>query len=349
MGKIEFGDLTYVCETPFKLNNGISIESKEDKPKNLYKYYSPNENNFNAVSNNNLFCSHPFHFNDLTDSTPLSYDFKDLTYEEFKKHYEVDLVDENQLLIMYEEGKLNLFRSYCNHYYSELNSMLGFISLTKNEMNNLMWGHYSGDSGFKVKFNTQKLIKSINEKNEQNCLFFPIKYIKNKLHIDTSKYGTYFPLLVDISTKVNDWIYENEWRIVITKSAMSVPESLVSLKEDYKGENNRFASYDADSIEEIVLGFHFFNGKNFTNQIFKTSDEFLIDTKSQDVTNLLKFMCNNKNIIVRKAGLKVDSEENRLIPNTKSLKRSLERIEIKHISHFTFSVLRVNRNEVEEF
>lgn len=348
MSKIEFGDLTYICETPFKLNNGINIQSKQDKPQNIYKYYYPNENNFNAVANNNLFCSHPFHFNDLTDSTPLSYDFKDLTYEDFKNYYG-DLVDKNQLELIYEQDKLNLFRSYCNQYDSELNKMLGFISLTKNEMNNLMWGHYSSDSGFKVKFNTQKLINSINKQNEQNCLFFPIKYIQNKLHIDTNKYGTYFPLLVDISTKVNDWIYENEWRIVITKPAMSVPESLVSLKEDYVGKNNRFVSYGVDSIEEIVLGFHFFNGKNFSNQIFKTSDEFQIDAKSQDVTNFLKFISNNKKIIIRKAGVKVDLEQNRLIPNTKSLKRSLEKIEIKHISVFNFSVFRVNRNEVDEF
>lgn len=349
MSKLKFGDLTYVCKNPFKLNNGINIESKEDKPENLYKYYSPNENNFNAVANNNLFCSHPFHFNDLTDSTPLSYDFKNLTYEDFENYYDGLLLDKNLLLLIYEDDKLNLFRSHCNHYYSELNSMLGFISLTKNEMNNLMWGHYSGDSGFKIKFNTEKLIRSINEKNDQNCLFFPIKYIENKLHIDTSKYGTYFPLLVDISTKVNDWEYENEWRIVVDKSDMSVPESLVSLRDDYKGENNRFVSYDADSIEEIVLGFHFFNGKNFANQKIITTEEFRIDAKSQDVTNLLKFICNNKKIIIRKAGIKVGSEENTLIPNTKHLKRSLEGIEIKHISHFTFSVLRLNRNEVQEF
>ncbi|TRX02057.1 DUF2971 domain-containing protein [Flavobacterium gawalongense] len=348
MAKIELGDWQYIEETPFKWNNGIRIEFKENIPEYLYKYYPSNENSFNAISNNNFFCSHPFHFNDLTDSTPLSYNFKDLCLEDFKNYYE-DLVDENQLLLMYEEDKLNLFRSYCNHYYSELNSMLGFISLTKNKMNNLMWGHYSSDSGFKVKFNTPKLVESINKNNEQNCLFFPINYIENKLHIDTSEYGNRLPLLVDISTKVNDWKYENEWRFIITKSAMSVPESLVSLKEDYKGENNRFASYDADSIEEIVLGFNFFNGKNFSNKVLKTSDEYRIDAKSQDVTSLLKFICNNKNIIIRQAGLKIDSEENILIPNTNSLRRSLERIEIKHISHFTFSVFRVNRNEIEEF
>lgn len=348
MGKIEFGDLTYICETPFKLNNGISIKSKQDKPENIYKYYFPNDNNFNAVANNNLFCSHPFHFNDLTDSTPLSYDFKDLTYEEFKNYYK-DLVDENQLQLMYEKDKLNLFRSYCNHYFSELTSKIGIVSLTKNKMNNLMWGHYSTDSGFNVKFSTQKLVASINVKNEQNCLFFPIKYIKDKLHIDTSKYGIDFLFLVDISTKVNDWKYENEWRIVITKVGMSVPNSLVKVEEDYNGINNRFASYSTDSIEEIVLGFNFFNGKNFSNQIFKTTEEFQIDAKNQDVTNFLKLISNNKSIIIRKAGVKVDSEEKILIPNTKSLRRSLEKIEIKHISHYTFSVVRVNRNEVEEF
>jgi hypothetical protein len=350
MAKIKFGDWSYIHEfpeLPFKWEN-IRIEFKEDAPKALYKYYSSNENNFNAISNTNLFCSHPFHFNDLTDSTPLSYNFKDLTFEEYKNYYG-DLVDENLLLMSYEEDKLNLFRNYCNHYYSELNSYFGFLSLSKNEMNNLMWGHYSGDSGFKVKFNTEKLLESIKKKNNQNILFFPIKYIKNKLHIDTNHYGSYFPLLIDISTKVKDWAYEKEWRIVITKTAMSVPNSLVSVEEDYKGKNNRFASYDSDSIEEIVLGFNFFNGKNFSNKILKTSDEYTIDAKSQDVTNFLKFISNNEKIITRKAGLKIDSEENILIPNTNSLKRSLEKIQIKHISHYTFSILRVNRNEVEEF
>ena len=79
---------------------------------------------------------------------------------------------------------------------------------------------------------------------------------------------------------------------------------------------------------------------------------------SSGKSNLIKAMSTMRRIVsvsythldvYKRQGLKVDSEENRLIPNTKSLKRSLERIEIKHISHFTFSVLRVNRNEVEEF
>ncbi len=347
MAKIEFGDWSYVDETPIKWEK-LQIEFKKEIPKNVYKYYSSNENNFSAIANNNLFCSHPFHFNDLTDSTPLSYNFKNVTFKEFKDYYG-DLVNENQLKIMYEEDKLNSFRNYCNDYYSELTSHLGIISLTENEMNNLMWGHYSSDSGFKIKFTTEKLIESINKDNEQNILLFPIKYIKNKLHIDISIYGKNLPLLVDISTKVKDWDYENEWRIVITKTAMSVPNSLVSVKEDYNGKNNRFVSFDVISIEEIVLGFNFFNGKNFTNKISKTSDEFQIDSKSQDATNFLKFICNNRKITIRIAGLKVTAEENILIPNTNSLKRTLERIEIKHILHYTFSILRVNSNEVEEF
>lgn len=347
MTKLKFNNLTYVSETPFQWNKGIRIEFEEEIPIELYKYYSSSENNLKAFSNNKFFCSHPYHFNDIIDSTPLSYDFNTLTFEEYKIIFE-DLVEESKLHSMYANEKIIGFREYRNIYYSLVTQKLGFVCLTKNKMNNLMWGHYSSDTGFKIKFNTKKLIDSINFTNKQNCLLFPVNYVKYKQHIDTSKYGLYFPLLVDISTKVKDWGYEKEWRIIVTKNDMNVPKSLVSLEEDYIGIDDRFATYSPKSIEEIVLGFNFFNGKNFTNLVPISIDEFTIEAKKTEFSDFLKFICNNMNGNVLKSGLLVDVKEI-LFEGAKPLKRSLEKLEIKHISGNIFSILRNDRDNVIKF
>jgi hypothetical protein len=352
MNKIKYGDWNYIAELPLKFNNGLKIEFKEEIPNDLYKYYSSSERNFNSIINNTFFCTHPFQFNDLTDSTPLSYDFKDLTFEEYKKIYEElitdKLITEEQLLIMYENDKLNNFINYCNFYFSLLTQKTGFICLTQNEMHNLMWAHYAGDSGFKVKFNTKKFIDSINKINNQDCLLFPINYVKHKLHIEANKYGIYLPFLVDISTKVYDWKYENEWRILITKNDMLIPKSLISTEEDYHGKDNRFVEYNPECIEEIVLGFNFFNGKHFAQPKTKINNEITIETKTIEVKNFLKFICDKLNGKVLKAGILVDDEEPSF-PNTKTLKRSVEELKIVHISENIFSILRNNKENIMKY
>jgi hypothetical protein len=347
MKKLKFNNLTYVAETPFQWNKGIRIEFEEEIPTELYKYYSSSENNLKAFANNNFFCSHPYHFNDILDSTPLSYDFKTLTFEEYKIIFK-DFVEDDKLRSMYENEKMIGFRGYRNFYYSLITQKLGFVCLTKNKMHNLMWGHYASDTGFKIKFNTQILIESLNTTNKQNCLLFPVNYVKYKQHIDTSKYGLNFPLLVDISTKVKDWEYEKEWRIIITKNDMNVPKSLISLEEDYDGTNDRFANYSPKSIEEIVLGFNFFNGKNFTNLVQISIDEITIEAKKAEFSDFLKFICNNMNGNVLKSGLLVDEKEI-LFEGAKPLKRSLEKLEIKHILDNVFSILRNERDNIIKF
>lgn len=347
MNKIKYGDWNYIAELPLKFNNGLKIEFKEEIPNDLYKYYSSSERNFKSIINSTFFCTHPFQFNDLTDSTQFSYNFRNLTFDDYKKLYEA-FIEEKELLIMYEKDKSNNFINYCNFYYSLITQKTGFICLTKNEMHNLMWAHYAGDSGFKVKFNTKKIINSINEINNQKCLLFPINYVKHKLHIEANKYGIYLPFLIDISTKVYDWKYENEWRILITKNDMLIPKSLISLEDDYQGKDDRFVEYNPECIEEIVLGFNFFNGKYFAKHKTEINNEITIETKSKEVSDFLKFICNKLDGKVLKAGILVDDEEHSF-PNTKTLKRSVEELKILHISENVFSILRNNRENIMKY
>ncbi len=337
----------YISEEPLIFGKGLRIEFNEEEPIELYKYYSCSANNFKAIANCHFYCSHPYQFNDLTDSTSLSYDFSSLTFENYRVLFQ-DLVTVEKLLSMYELDKKTNFNDYRNMFYSLITQKLGIVSLTTNEMSNLMWGHYSDDTGYKVKFDKQKLIQSINENLGDDCMFFPINYINNKLHIDTGKYGNTLPLLIDISTKMKDWRYENEWRIVISKNDMSVPRSIVSLHEDHLGKDDRYLKYNSNAIVEIVLGFHFFNGKNFTNRVPKSTDEYFIDAKNQDLTDFLLFICEKLNCNISKAGLLVD-EEDKTYNGTKPLKRSIEKLSIKHISGNTFSIQRNNRESVMKF
>lgn len=347
MSKLKYGNLTYISENPLEFGKGLRIEFKGKYPTELYKYYSASSNNFNAVKENLFYCSHPYHFNDLTDSTQLSYNFKNLSYENYKVLF-LNLEEDSKILSMYNEDKKHNFSNYRNIFYSLITQKLGVICLTSNEMNNLMWGHYSGDSGFKIKFETKKLLESINSENNQNCMFFPINYIKNKLHISTEFYGNTIPLLVDISTKVMDWKYENEWRIVVSKNDLSVPKSLVSLFEDYLGNDDRYIKYNSTDIKEIVLGFNFFNGKNFENLVYKSKNEYSIDAKSNDLVEFLKFICNSMNGEVLKAGLLVDDQQI-TFKGTESLKRSTEKLKISHVSKNTFVINRNNRESVLKY
>ncbi|ALM49549.1 hypothetical protein AMR72_11935 [Flavobacterium psychrophilum] len=86
--KINFGKITYIGETPLEFGKGLRIEYDEAPPVSLFKYYSPSNHNFLSVSKGEFYASHPYQFNDLTDSNPLSYDFTNLSFDNFKKLYE---------------------------------------------------------------------------------------------------------------------------------------------------------------------------------------------------------------------------------------------------------------------
>jgi hypothetical protein len=351
--KLKFGKFTYISEEPLEFGKGLRIEFEQDFPSDLYKYYSPSDHNFKSLSKNEFFASHPYQFNDLTDSNPLSYDFTNLTYDNFKKLYALlvksgHLTEEN-LQEMYEVDSKIGFKDYRVHFYTLLTQKIGVICLSTNEMHNLMWGYYASDSGFKIKFNTKKLLESINTLNNNNCLFFPINYIENKLHMDINTYGSYVPILIDLSTKVKHWQHENEWRIIIFKNDMNVPHSYITPHvPDNVGSDDRFINYNMTSIEEIVFGINFFNGKLISKSTFISEVENSIEIIKEDAVEFLKFVSKNLKDKTFMSGLLMNSN-NTPYPDTIAIERSIEKIEINHIEKNIFSIIRSNPGYLRNF
>ncbi|ALM49548.1 hypothetical protein AMR72_11930 [Flavobacterium psychrophilum] len=230
-----------------------------------------------------------------------------------------------------------------------LTQKIGVICLSTNEMHNLMWGYYASDSGFKIKFKTQKLIESINTSMAQNCLFFPINYVENKLHIDVNAFGSHIPILIDVSTKVLHWQHENEWRIVVFKNDMSVPNSYITPHvENHIGVDNRLVNYDKDSIEEIVFGINFFNGNIIEKITSKSITENIVEIKNEAAIEFLKFVSNNLKGKTFMSGLFINPE-NISYACTTNIERSIEEIIISHIDKNIFSILRKKPGHLKSF
>lgn len=347
--KLKYGKLEYSAKPPFKFNEGLRVEYMGNIPNSFYKYYSPSSYNFSAVSQSELYCAHPYEFNDLTDSNPLTFDYSNLTYENYQKIYLGLQIEEEELLSMYNSDKANNFNEYRIHMYSLISRKIGIVSFSEKEMHNLMWGYYASDSGFKVKFNVQVLVDSINGLNEQSCLLFPINYIDYKLHIDVMKYNLQIPLLVDISTKVKDWEHEKEWRIVIEKPDMKIPNSKITpIEPDYEGKDSRLIRYDTDCIEEIVFGMNFFNGKIVEKVEFQSQNKNIFYIKNEECLQFLVMVSQKLEHKTFAAGIFTDYDDS-FNDQTAPMKRSLEKIYIQHIDGNKFSIERIEPGYLKKF
>ena len=348
MAKLQFGKLTYISEKPFEFNQGLRIEYEEGIPESFNKYYYPSKYSIDALNNSQFYFSHPYQFNDLTDSNPLSFNYENLQFKDFAPFFNEKLnVDEIKNL--YRQDKETGFQYFRMLFFSLWTQKIGVLCLTTNEMHNLMWGHYSTDSGFKIKYNAKKLIESINIKNSMDCMLFPINYIKEKLQVDTNKYGFHLPLLLDFSTKVHDWEYENEWRVVMTKNDMNVPNSLITpWQKDYNGRDDRLVEYDIESIEEIVLGMNFFNGNNTENIDNVSPTENILTIKDGSLIEFMKILSSTLDDKVMKAGVFIDAKES-TYEGTAPMKRSLEKIKIKVIQENQFLIERTNPGYLRKF
>ncbi len=350
MPKLQFNNFTYITEQSLDFGKGLKIEYNIEKPQSVYKYYYPSKYNIDSLTNCEFFCSHPYQFNDLTDSNPLSYDYRNFQFDDFKGLYlTLGNITIDQIKKMYDEDKLNGFKTYRMHFYSILTQHLGIVCVSTNEMHNLMWGYYASDAGFKIKYNTQSLLESIKDLNKLNYLFFPINYIENKLHVDVNQYGPSIPMLVDISTKVKHWKHENEWRIVVSKNDMDVPSSLVTPHlKDHIGRDSRLIKFSPNTIEEIVFGMNFFNGR-ICNIIANVSPtENLMEINNESFTSFLKFVSHELQDKCYMSGIFTDIE-NPIYEGASPIERSVEEVKIKHINNNIFSIQRINPGYCKRF
>jgi hypothetical protein len=270
----KYGDWTY----KLKYNNHV-VDSPVDLPQSLYKYYSNNKDNRDAILNHYLFCSHPYHLNDSIDSTNMLWDYSNINeekfYDFFNFHSDNGIVHK---LIDYDTDKISNFEYIKSAFWEFITDKIGIISLSENPLHTLMWAHYSTEKGFMIELDRFQLIENISKTNPKidNYVFMPIQYVHviEKIDFFAKEFTTPdIPLLYSLNIKKIDWEYENEWRLICYSESYGIPNSILGPKPDYIGKVERKFFYSKDIVRSITLGKRFFNGNNISG--FKYPDTYI--------------------------------------------------------------------------
>lgn len=366
----QLGNFKYYSDPP-------KVEFSQPIPDKLYKYCNLDTYKIEQLKENYLYFSHPNQLNDVLDGNPNLWDFSKVDFKEYKKLYVEILKIFNVLIVpnditlrkCYEIEKSNNF--FWTKYSLSLisSNSTGIYSLSANENNNLLWAHYSKDSGFVVEMNVEKLTKDLwlHNKIKGLCLYpilyekkiSPIKFIDNYefVHWQTGvrKIKFYFdfmvPILYSFSLKSHTWKDENEWRIFIQKDKMGYVKNHVDLnitdglrekilkqetkkKDIYK--NNRKMKIERNSISKIILGPNFFSNEHFSD-ITKDLSGLIVYSFVQKKDNLAKqllYILNEKDYSNKIFQLDI---------NSKTFKREISyKIEIKEINDFCVKINQIN-------
>lgn len=351
--KYSYNNVVYVKD--YDSAENVIIEHKETKPKNLFKFYAMSKYSVDALIKGYLYASHPIELNDLLDSSPfLLYTSKKLDFELYDKFMGFLYEGRREKLLEYYEedsNRDNLCKGYISTLWDTATNLFGIISMTTKENNALMWPHYTQEKGFQLKFKTEELEKSIENKivdNEEYLGLYPVNYTEKLSPIDISSYKTMLvPLYYVTNVKSKKWDYENEWRFLVGKQNMGVPYSKSGLvpREDYiVNKENRYVYYDNKIIEAITLGVNFFNGREFE---LGWLDEKKIKVKPKnEKTNweydsqvlLLDFIVNNLKDRLYYSGIKYELDENEV----HYIIRTKEKLEIDKQSDGSYILTRTN-------
>lgn len=276
-----------------KDNKGARIipDSEIPLPKSFIKYYSLNNHNVDAFTNEYLFFSHPLTLNDPFDSCRQL-----LSLERFSERQFVKLHEQEQRFVTpdfnysleeikfkiakyYREDKNGLLDSFLTIYWNLIFKDWGTLSLTEINNDMLMWSYYTNHLGFALEFDNQLF------DSKKILGAFPINY--------TETYKTIFPrsikpdiehLLYFINVKSTHWRHEKEWRFIVNSKNMSIPD----YEDPILNHEERKVKYQTNKVKSIILGYKFFK-ENVTDTNYgkyKKLYRFHPDTNKNDKKRL---------------------------------------------------------------
>lgn len=184
MGEFRIDDkhsIEYDATTWFLFKNGVKDTSK---PLHLFKYYSLNSHNLNALELGYFYLSNPLSFNDPFDCC-------------------------NNLII---EKQRDAIPGLPTPFINDI-PHVGISSFSTECLNPLMWGHYTNSYvGFVLKFRND--FEFSIDKRIESCNLRRVIYSNNPM---PSSEEFIFSKDYQFIVKLKDWEYENEWRLVVNK------------------------------------------------------------------------------------------------------------------------------------
>ena len=238
----------------------------------------------------------------------------------------------------------------------------GIVSLAnQNRFNELMWSHYTNESGFMIEFDTNKLINSIIEDPRNNHIkkiyLKPIEYKQNPTSISCLRNQDIEKINIYNATQKNiEWSYEKEWRLILTSSLdMGLPQSIYAdiSNPEITNTNNRKVYYNNQAIKNIYFGKKFWEIDNVKKEIlYKDNKNIKIYNATSKRATFISELCNYKERIYMSGvcqcsefrhgtdtcACNIRTGQYEFNPNSYYLTRSFERIKNIDISGLTVTI-----------
>lgn len=241
----------------------LTLDKNVKPPHSVYKYHSLNSYSIQSLRDNTIHLSHPYKMNDLMDSSHLLWDFNTFT-KVLNKNPEVKKSNREYCAIKLTK---NIPEKHIHDF--------GVFCFSDTYSNDLLWAHYTNETGFCIEYNTGKLFETF--KPLMSCLI-PINYGKLK-QIDIKKYALtvkdgysmIIPALYSLINKERFWEYEKEWRYIEYNTEFEEVSHALDFEKKQKKPLNRNLKIDKDCINKIILAPLFFNNTRFESY---NKDEF---------------------------------------------------------------------------
>lgn len=154
----------------------------------------------------------------------------------------------------FQNNKIEYLEKLRNTLYANWISLIGILCMTKDNDNELMWAHYTNNSGFLLEFNHNNFSK--------NNFWgpYPMNYVPSLKTIDFSTIDKNLGFFVASLIKKDSWVYENEFRY------FCLPDIKKNFKVTGRYSNSQFGfdlqerlvSYPNTALNKIILAFNFY-------------------------------------------------------------------------------------------
>lgn len=186
-------------------------------PASVYKYYSDNTLNLNALKTNRMWYSAPCVFNNVFDC--------DVTVDEDKLFKSIQSYPGMQGVRigspMWKQMRTQAKSSAkgMRDMFAQMRSQMGITCLSESDESLLMWAHYANNHcGMCVEYELMEINRQLK--------FTPIPIIYSEeracldsLNPETVERDTTKVFLESLTSKSLEWSYEKEWRIIRDDSA----------------------------------------------------------------------------------------------------------------------------------
>lgn len=180
-------------------------------PASLYKYYSDDLRNLEAIKNNQMWYSAPCNFNDVFDCT-LTIEEQDIFESALHIASKTMEVRPGSQMWKKAKGVVNQQIKKFRTDFEELRTRMGITCLSETDDSLLMWAHYAKNhSGICVEYELLEFSSKL------HFTPVPVVYSDERVSIHTLEdlANDMLRLFIEsLTSKSPEWAYEKEWRII---------------------------------------------------------------------------------------------------------------------------------------